>query len=265
MHPLLLRAEYLSADGQLRFFVLGFEKKRRGINTDGANADGVNTNGISTDSVDTDGIKTNDANADGISTNDINTNAVNTDGISTNGINTDNVNADDVNTNGVNTDSINTKDLNNGSAGTKEKKRSLLSMIKSKINDIKRLRAYKIISNKPLREKLLRWLKDSSIRAVRSISFERLRLRLRAGARDPAALGRMYGYFSAARSALALRSHDVDLSMEPVFTERCLEIDSELEIKTTPSAILWNSAVIAATFPYLRLRKALRKTNNGNQ
>ena len=133
-----------------------------------------------------------------------------------------------------------------------------MSSIKSKIDDIKRHRAYKVISNKPLRKKLLRWLKRSTVHAIRIASFKKLKVHVKVGTRDPATLGKIYGYFSAAKSALALQNYHADLTMEPIFTEKRLDIDSELKLKTTLSIILWRLIAIAATFPYLRVRKIIR-------
>lgn len=239
LHPLILRAEYSSADERTKIFIFGFERRRGGNKggQGGINTDGVNTDGINTDGVNTDGINMEDG--------------INTDGINTDGINTT---EDGINTDGINTEESNTKK----DAGAKEKKRPLMSRIKSGINNIKRRRVYKVIRNKPLREKLLRWLKRSSVRAMRTVSFENLKLRVRIGTRDPAALGKIYGYFYATRSALSPQCYHIDLSMEPVFMKRCLDIDSELKIKTTLSTILWHFILIAATFPYLRVRKVVK-------
>jgi len=229
IHPLFLRTEYSTKDGEFKIFIFGFEKKRGGGKED-----------IVTENIGTNGIDTKDTNTDGI----------NTDGINTDGANTDSIDTDG---------SIDTEDMNTSDdTDTKEKKFSLVSKIKSKIDDIKRNKAYKAIGNKPLREKLLRWLKRSSIRVVRAISFEKLKIHVRIGLNDPAALGKMYGYFSAAQSASALQHYRADLSMTPIFTEKCLDIDSELSIKTTLSIILWQLTAIAATFPYWRVWKITR-------
>ncbi|GBU21309.1 hypothetical protein R80B4_01198 [Fibrobacteres bacterium R8-0-B4] len=245
IHPLIFRTEYAAQDGEFKIFILGFEKKQGGGKDDYDNHDTDKEN-IGTDSTNTDSIDNEDTGANGI----------NTDGINTDGINTDNINTEDTNTDNINTEDT---DTSNDTA-TKEKKISLLSKIKSKINAIKSNKVYKILADKPLREKLLRWLKLSAIRVIRIISFEKLKLHIRIGLQDPARLGKIYGYFSAAQSALALQHYHIDLDMEPVFMERCLSIDSDLKIKTTLSTILWQLIAITATFPYLRLRKVIKRS-----
>jgi hypothetical protein len=257
INPLILRIEYSSKeDEHIRLFILGFEKKRRD------NDDDVDTKTERDDGIDID--NTSDINTDSVNDNDINTNGINTSDVNTDGIN-DNVDDtifDDINTNNnINTDDINTTDDTDtkNDADAKGKIRSLLSSIKSKIDYIKRSRIYKIVRNKPLREKLLRWLKRSAVHAIRIASFEKLKVHVKIGTHDPAALGKIYGYFHATKSALALQNYKADLSMEPIFMEKRLDIDSELKLKTTLSIILWRLIAIAATFPYLKIKFFLRR------
>jgi hypothetical protein len=228
IHPLIFRMEYSIKDGEFKIFILGFEKRLGGGKEDNGE-ENINTGNIGTDDIDKEDVYTND---------------INTDSVDKDSINKDDVNTNDINTDNANTDSVNTDSVN------EEKKIPLMSRLKSKINEIKRHKAYKVISNKPLRTKLLRWLKRSSIRVIRAISIEKLKLHVRIGLNDPASLGKIYGYFSAAQSALALQHYRADLSMTPVFTEKRLDLDSELKIKTTLSIILWQLIMIAVTFPY---------------
>lgn len=242
MHPLILRAEYSSANEQVKFFILGFEKKS------GVDKDGEDNQDINEEDTDMNGLDNEDIS--------INTDAEN---IDTESVNTEDADADNINIDGTDTeDNINAA-YTDSKPDAKEKTSFGLSKIKSTINDIKRNRLYKIISDKPLRKKLLRWLKLSFRHITRAISFEKLKLHARIGLQDPATLGKIYGYFSAAQSALTPRRYNIDLSMEPVFTEKCLDIDSEAKIKTTLSIILWQLIIIAGAFPYLRLRKMIRK------
>jgi len=242
LNPLILRIEYSSADERFKLFILGFEK-RRGVNKDidaeDTGASGIDTDNISIDDIGTDGIDTNSISTDNISTNSIDTN--------------------NISTNSISTDDINTGSINTNDTDAKEKTtRFSLSKIKSMINNIKRNRIYKIAADKPLRKKLLRWLKSSFTRVIRAVSFEKLKIHARIGMADPAALGKIYGYFSATKSALTPQHYHIDLSMEPIFMEKRLDIDSELKIKTTLSTILWQLIMIAATFPYLRVWKIIK-------
>jgi len=243
MHPLILRMEYSSTDNQAKLFILGFEK-RRGVNKDDINAEDIGASGIDTENISTDSIGIDDIRTDGIDTN-----SISTDNISTNSIGTDSIRTDDINTGGINTDDADAKEKTT---------RFSLSKIKSAINNIKRNRLYKIISDKPMRKKLLRWLKRLFARAIRAISLEKLKIHARIGITDPTTLGKIYGYFSATKSALTPQHYHIDLSMEPVFTEKCLDINSELKIKTTLSTILWQLTVIAATFPYWKVRRIIK-------
>jgi len=246
LHPLILRIEYSSTEERFKLFILGFEKRRRvdeDINAEDTDADGDD---IFTDSIDTDDIGTDVFDTDDISIDDIGTDSICTDGINTGSIN--------------NEENINTTVNSESDTDTKEKKKPFsLSKIKSMINDVKDNRIYKILGDKPLRKKLLRWLKRSLARAIRAVSFEKLKIHVRIGMADPAALGKIYGYFSATKSALTQQYYHIDLSMEPVFMEKRLDIDSELKIKTTLSTIMWQLTVIAATFPYFKVWRIIRK------
>ncbi|MCL2184190.1 MAG: hypothetical protein FWB85_12065 [Chitinispirillia bacterium] len=138
---------------------------------------------------------------------------------------------------------------------------SLLLTIEKYADRVRGHNYYKIISDKPLRKKLVRWLRYAMNGIFTMIFFDSFRLRARVGYGDPAALGKAYGYFIAARQAMELRNHSVDLAMEPVFTEECLDINAEAAGRTTISVILWRLLVIAVTFPYLRLRKVTKTEN----
>jgi hypothetical protein len=135
----------------------------------------------------------------------------------------------------------------------KPKKASIIERIKMRIESIKNHKVYKIINDKPLRKKIFGWLRRAFFGLFKLISFDKFKLRAAVGYPDPAALGKFYGYFIAARSALELQKRPFDLSMEPVFTEKCLRIDAEMVVKTSLSVILWYALILAATFPYWRV------------
>jgi hypothetical protein len=226
LHPWIFRVEY-SPEGT-RFFILGFRRKKRAaaVNADSGAADAFKTSGN-----------------------------VAEDAAGGNAAHTDAVKADDA---GADTGNGGNGIGGNGGGSAPSaggKKRPLSAKFKSKINAIKRNRAYRVASDKPLRGKLWRWLKRSLRRALRAASIEKLKVHAKIGLRDPAALGKAYGYFSAAKRALAPRNRSIDLSMEPIFNENRFDIDSEFAVKTTLSTILWQLMAIAATFPYRRFFK----------
>jgi hypothetical protein len=140
------------------------------------------------------------------------------------------------------------------------KRKSLLSGIKKRVAGVRSNRYYALINDKPLRKKLLRWFRRLAACVTKTVSFDNFRLRARIGYSDPAALGRTYGYFIAARDALELRNRSVDLAMEPVFTEECFDIDTEAAGRTTISVILWYLLAAACTFPYIRVFGARKKS-----
>jgi hypothetical protein len=142
-----------------------------------------------------------------------------------------------------------------------KKKPSIAARVKKLVNAIKSHTAYKLVSDEPLRKKASKWLFRLPRRFFKLIYFDTLKLHVRTGYNDPASLGKLYGYFTAAHSALGLQNSFVDMRMEPVFTEKCLEIDSEISMRTSLSVLLWNTLAVLATFPYLRLYRAVKGKN----
>jgi hypothetical protein len=240
MHPQILRAEFTPADGTVKVFVFGFERKKKPGGGIDKEDDGEKDNGK-------------DSEKDGIGVSE---------GIEESAERPRN---DDIDDGGIAPPGAVDPPSGAGESGDVKKKRALFSRVKSRFDAVKRSRLYGVFCNRPLRERLMRWIRSSLARVLRVVSIERLKLRARVGMRDPAALGRLYGYFSAARSALVSGSRNVELAMEPVFTEKRLDVDFEIRAKTTPSVVLWNLAALAATFPYRRLRRAMKRPAASNR
>ncbi|MDR3013250.1 MAG: DUF2953 domain-containing protein [Chitinispirillales bacterium] len=147
-----------------------------------------------------------------------------------------------------------------------KKKASYISRIRTFIRThVKNIRShysYKIIRDKPLRNKLIRWLWRLPARLLAPLTLKKLRLHAIAGFHDPAATGKLYGYFSAARSAVIRRGGVIDVSLEPVFMENRLEIDADITAKTTAAALLWWwVGVLLFTFPVYRVYRIFREKN----
>jgi len=117
---------------------------------------------------------------------------------------------------------------------------------------------YRYLKDRVFRKKFLKWLKRTWGCAITIARFDRLKLHAAAGFADPADTGRMYGYFIAAKNALAPRSKAVIMEMEPVFTEQRMEADIELAGSTSAAIIISKLLAIAAAFPYWRMRKLMK-------
>ena len=263
IHPLICKYELTSEDEEPLIVLFGFKKKKRADDEDdnitvssGPVNDYARKEHGGAD-IDTDG----NTGADTDSTANIDTDsdtAVNTD-TNTN-INTDtNTNINDKKTKEPGDDSNSGKKYD-GDYRPKRKRVSLRSRIKRRVARIRASKLYRLASNRVFRKNLRKWFLRTLYRMLTTISFDRFVLRARAGYRDPAFLGRAYGYFIAARSALELHSHGVDLAVEPVFTEECLDIDCGVGGRTTLSIILWHMLVVALTFPYWRAYKIIKAT-----
>jgi hypothetical protein len=127
------------------------------------------------------------------------------------------------------------------------------------LKDIRRSGYYKILRDKPLRGKVFRWLRRSFKGALPVVSLDKFMLRARVGLRDPAKAGKIYGCFAAASGALGLQNRNVELAMEPVFTEKCLDADTEAAASTTVAATLSWIMAVSLTFPYWRVYRLWRR------
>jgi len=286
---MICRYELLPGDEHPRAFFFGFEKKRKRededdepVNTDKKRVvddvpvstdkirvvdddEPVNTDKERVDVVDDQPVNTNEECVDAVNDQPVNTNEERVDIDDVESINKDEERVDDSEPINTNKERVNIDDepINTDKKRTtsKPKKPSLRSRIKKRISSIKANKYYRLASDKPLRKKIIKWEKRLIACTIKMISFEYFRLHTRVGYGNPAALGKAYGYFIATREALALRSYSVDLEMEPVFTEECFDIDAKVAGGTTLSVILWYLLVIAATFPYLRVRKVIKNKN----
>jgi len=135
------------------------------------------------------------------------------------------------------------------------KKKSLRVRIKKRIDIIRKHTVYRLLSDKPMQKKMRRQVTRLLAGILKLISIDSFKLRTKLGYRDPAALGRIYGYFIAARAALELQNRSVDISMEPVFTEECFEIEGALALKTTLSTLTQQCIIILLA--YWKIRKIM--------
>jgi len=274
VHPAVLTYKYSSDEEQPILAVFGRawgRKRRKGSGVDNIdnadNIDGVgdvnNVNNIGNGGNINDNSVNNDISSDDMT---VNSNPAG-DGVNTSNINenaaVDNT-ADINNTNDAAVDNAsdinNTSDKNSGNGGDSGKKQkspkiSIITRIRQRIDAVRQHRLYRLATDKIFVKKFFRWLLRGVSGIFKFVSIDRLRLRASIGLRDPAALGKLYGYFIAAASALELRGgrgRVIDLAMEPVFTEERLEIDCEMAGGATPSVALWHSLVMLFTFPYWR-------------
>ena len=272
IHPAVITYKYSSEEEQPQFLVFGrawVRKKRKGDCVDNIDdANNINSAGDANkidDDTSGDGavVKSESGNGNtspksiGDGTGDV-SNINNT----SNTGNTGNIN--DTNDGNDNDTVSNTNGKNAGGKGQKPPsppKLSIISRIKQRISAIKKHRLYKLAADMVFIKKFSGWLLRGAAGIFKFVSFDRFRLRASVGMRDPAALGKLYGYFIAAASALELRGgrgRGVDLAMEPVFTEERMDVDCEMAGSVTPSVVLWHSLAMLFTFPYWRVLRVMR-------
>jgi hypothetical protein len=144
---------------------------------------------------------------------------------------------------------------------SQEKQASLFDRIKERVKKIKRSRAYQFLSNAVWRKKIKSWLERFLKGALTVIVFHRLSIWAKVGLMDPAALGKLCGYFNAARSALSLRNRKADMVLEPFFMKECLEFEIELRGGTSLMRAASCFFIALLTFPYFRTYKVWRRKN----
>jgi hypothetical protein len=127
----------------------------------------------------------------------------------------------------------------------------IIENFNNRIDNIKKGRPYRILTRKPLRDKCFKWLRVVLKRLRLFIKFDKFKLHTEVGLSDPAQVGKAFGYFTAAQSALGLqKSRKTSLTMVPLFTEERFDADIELQGRTTLAALLAGALAIALTFPY---------------
>ncbi|MDR0306791.1 MAG: DUF2953 domain-containing protein [Chitinispirillales bacterium] len=133
-----------------------------------------------------------------------------------------------------------------------EKKSGFFQKLKRRWEKIRNSKYYKLINDTVWRKKAFKWMQRLLTGALKIITFDDLRFWVRVGLKNPARLGKLCGYFAAARSALELRSRRIDFVMEPVFMKECLEFEIQLKGRTSVCrGVLWFFAVLL-TFPWFR-------------
>jgi len=136
---------------------------------------------------------------------------------------------------------------------------SLFNKIKMRIDKIKRSRAYRFLSDAVWRKKAKSWFGRVLNSALKVIVFRRLKIWAKVGLMNPATLGKLCGYFCAARSALSLRGRKVDMALEPLFMKEYLEFEIELNGLTSLLRAASCFFIVVFTFPYIRTYKVWRQ------
>ncbi|MDR2729117.1 MAG: hypothetical protein LBB56_08275 [Chitinispirillales bacterium] len=140
-----------------------------------------------------------------------------------------------------------------------DKRAPLFNRIKKRIEKIKRSKPYRFLSDAVWRKKMKSWLRRFLNGALAVIVFDRLKIRVKVGLKDPAALGKLCGYFSAVRSALSLRNRKADMALEPLFMRESLEFEAELRGGTSLLRAASCCFIAVFTFPYIRTYKIWRR------
>jgi len=116
-------------------------------------------------------------------------------------------------------------------------------------------RARGLIHNKPLRRRVIRFVRDF----WRAIDKKNLRLHLRLGLGDPADTGQLWAVVGPIAGVLAA-NREASVEIEPDFFDSTLEMDSSGDIRIIPLQLLYLSMGLLLSPP---VRRAL-KPKHGN-
>ena len=97
---------------------------------------------------------------------------------------------------------------------------------------------------------------------MRLIRFDYLKADIEAGLTDPVHTGKMYGYFTAIKSAMVLEQRSCDLYLKPVFMKNHLEFDCSIAFKTTMWRLCVPVIYAVVFFPYIHTRRLWREAKN---
>jgi len=103
------------------------------------------------------------------------------------------------------------------------------------------------------RHAILRWLRASIVRFFHVVSVSRFRLYVKLGLSDPGRTGQAFGYYIAAKNALAdVGNSRKEILFEPVFNQEIAEAEGAIEISSSLARLCLPLVLAVATFPYLR-------------
>lgn len=126
-------------------------------------------------------------------------------------------------------------------------------------------RTLAVLNNWPWYSKLIRWGIRLLRVCLRLVRFDHLKLHATAGMDDPAETGKVYGWYTALGGSLLVRQKNIDLRLEPSFSEPVFEVNGCIGFSTSLYRVLVPVLVALSTFPYFstwvvwRRLKAIRK------
>ena len=134
-----------------------------------------------------------------------------------------------------------------GKSSAKEKKKFFGFMHSQPVQ-----RTLVIVRDASWRRKIFRWLIASIARFFHIVSVSRFKLYVRLGLSDPSRTGQAYGFFVAAKNALADNGNSrKEILFEPVFDSEIAEADGEIEISSSLARLCLPLVLAVATFPFL--------------
>jgi hypothetical protein len=114
------------------------------------------------------------------------------------------------------------------------------------------LRVKIFLLNTRWRRRILGWLRASVLRFFHIVSVSFFRLHVRLGLDDPSQTGKAFGYYIAARHALAGAGNSrKEILFEPVFDREIAEADGRIEISSSIARLCLPVVLAVLTFPHV--------------
>jgi len=117
-------------------------------------------------------------------------------------------------------------------------------------------RALSLLHDKPLRRRIMRFIRDF----WRAIGKKELNLRLRLGLGDPADTGQLWAFVGPIAGVLA-STRSASVEIEPDFFATTLELDGSGEVQVIPLQMLYLALGLLLSTPMRRALKQMRRSH----
>jgi hypothetical protein len=125
-------------------------------------------------------------------------------------------------------------------------------------------RMLSILNNRAWYSRVFHWGVRALRLLFRMIRFDHFRLNATAGMDDPAETGKIYGWYTALYGSLLAQRKNIDVRLEPRFSEAVLEVNGSIGFTTSIYRVVAPVIVALVTFPYLRTWLVWRRFKKAN-
>jgi hypothetical protein len=112
--------------------------------------------------------------------------------------------------------------------------------------------SWRILQRYQMASRALRWCLRLLSLSARSVRLDHVRINVKAGLKDPADLGKIYGWYAAGNRLLFGGRKNIMLGFEPQFMRNSLALNGSVGLQTSVARVLMPLVIGLLTFPWLR-------------